>query len=357
MLLTFNNQFTKRAIFSGNADDRDCLHSIMQPLNRDCFNLWLLLFIALLSIFSCGTISAQSGHDISTTYHKVGFIEDERINEASGMAMSNRRDDMIWIHNDSGDGPFLYAVSTTGKSLGRVQLVGIIARDWEDMASFMWNSHPYLLIADVGDNKGIRPSCVLHLIKEPIIPPGGGTLQIPNDQIKSIVFTYEDGPRDCEAVAVDPISGLCFLLSKRDEIPRLYQLSPFETEHSHPMRADFIEPIRHIPAPDSIDLLQPYGRYRSQPTAMDISDDGRQLVILTYKNAYLYENKTNQKWHSILRNKHPFIVKMTDTLFNGLLQRESICFGKNRMILYTTSEKRPSPLFRIDLAKQFIENR
>ena len=46
------------------------------------------------------------------------------------------------------------------------------------------------------------------------------------------------------------------------------------------------------------------GAYRSQPTAMSFSADGRRALIVTYKDAYLYRRDVGQTWLDAL-NRSP----------------------------------------------------
>lgn len=54
----------------------------------------------------------------------VGTITNRAIREASGMACSHRRDDVLWILNDSGNPPVLYAVTTGGVSVAAFTVTG-----------------------------------------------------------------------------------------------------------------------------------------------------------------------------------------------------------------------------------------
>ena len=68
------------------------------------------------------------------------------LREASGLAASRRHAAVLYSHNDSGDGPHLYALNATDGSLLAVYRVtregdgpaanrtAVDARDWEDMA-------------------------------------------------------------------------------------------------------------------------------------------------------------------------------------------------------------------------------
>jgi hypothetical protein len=53
------------------------------------------------------------------------------------------------------------------------------------------------------DNKTVREECVFYIVREPALPAAGKSLSpttLPSWQIR---FRYQDGPRDCESVAVD----------------------------------------------------------------------------------------------------------------------------------------------------------
>src|SRR3546814_8989427 len=75
----------------------------------------------------------------------------------------------------------------------------------------------YLLIGDIGDNRGKRPDIQVHVVKEPAVPfetPIVDTL--PNDQVGSYVLRYADGQRDAESLFFDPIDKQLNVISKRE---------------------------------------------------------------------------------------------------------------------------------------------
>src|SRR3954454_20418778 len=84
----------------------------------------------------------------------ITTVKDKSISESSGLAASRLTPGAYWTHNDSGDGPFIYAFDTRGDSLGIFRVVGAQARDWEDMASGPGSERgkSYLYIGDIGDN-------------------------------------------------------------------------------------------------------------------------------------------------------------------------------------------------------------
>src|SRR5690606_35887206 len=91
--------------------------------------------------------------------------------------------------------------------------------DWEDLAAFRFEGRDWLLVADTGDNGGLRRTLQLHVFEEPA-RVADGVLR----PAWTIVFRWPDGPRDCEAVAVDPVRGEVLLVSKRRQPPELFAL-------------------------------------------------------------------------------------------------------------------------------------
>src|SRR5690349_23896588 len=92
----------------------------------------------------------------------LATIKDNSITESSGLVASRTSPGAYWTHNDSGDGPFIYAIDTRGQSLGTFRVIGATNRDWEDIASGpgpqanRW----YLYIGDIGDNNSKRSEII-----------------------------------------------------------------------------------------------------------------------------------------------------------------------------------------------------
>jgi len=275
----------------------------------------------------------------------LGNLANADIIEASGMAASRLRADVLWLLNDGGNDPYLYAAGRNGSDLGRVRILNAPNVDWEDLAAFRFDNSAYLLIADVGDNKAQRTDYSLYFFREPEIsgylPDDAPAL----DWTWRIRFMYADGPRDCEAVAVDPLENKILLLSKRRVPPVLYEL-PLKTESSHALHiARRVIVIENIPQPTADDLIEDpkFGRFRAQPTALDISPDGSLMVVLAYKDAFLYKRPASEHWAAVLQ-KPPQLIVMPQ-----LRQAEALCFNSQGRSLYVTSEKRPAPIYRLDI--------
>ena len=141
---------------------------------------------------------------------------------------------------------------------------GAGAVDWEDMASFVEDGQPKLLLADVGDNEALRPFVTLYIAAEPATaPPYRGMLPVE----RTLTLTYPDGPRDCEGVAVDARAGAIYLLSKRDPRPRLYRI-PLDAPEGLPLTAEFLGEVDSLPLPEGGELTAPGEITNVSPTCL-----------------------------------------------------------------------------------------
>jgi hypothetical protein len=210
--------------------------------------------------------------------HKLlGRFTDQRLLEVSGLAPAGGKG-LFWALNDSNNEPKLFQIDRSAK-IRRAYTVPFANVDWEDLAAFDSAGMRYLLVADVGDNEAVRPNIQLQLLRE----PRGKSVK----WLATTTVTYPDGPRDCESMVVDTAGQRVLLLSKRDYPARLYSVPLTFT--SSKQTASFLRTIR-LPQPTTseIKLFPGYGQFRSQPTSMAFNPASRELVVLTYRYAYLF---------------------------------------------------------------------
>ncbi|MGX9417589.1 hypothetical protein ACWU4D_09580 [Vibrio sp. WJH972] len=265
-------------------------------------------------------------------------IDDHRLSEASGIAVSRIDEQLLWLNNDSGNANTIYAVTTEGELRTSITLAGVENRDWEDLASFTFKGKPYLLVADVGDNDEEWTSYNIYIIPEPDLSYRAKT-DIVIEPTWHIEFSYPDGSHDSEAVAVDVQRERIMLLTKRDDVPKLFEL-PLVANGK--MVATDLGEI--YPIPDASGKGFSFVRlfnYGNRPTAMDISADGKNLAILTYEGVYLYQNSSENPWDGIF-SKPPIEIELPN-----MKQAEAIGFDQSGQYLYVTSEKVPSPLYKL----------
>lgn len=114
--------------------------------------------------------------------------------ESSGIARA--RDGSLWSHND-GDEARLYRVDASGTIAQVVQLEGAGASDIEDIDAGPCpdGAGECIWLADTGDNDGERAAVALLVLP---LPDTAARVA----RATRIGFTYPEGPRDAEALAV-----------------------------------------------------------------------------------------------------------------------------------------------------------
>ncbi len=267
----------------------------------------------------------------------AGMLLDPQMGEISGLAASRRHRGVLWMHDDGGNPERLFAVDSGGDRLATFRLEGVTKTDWEDMAAFELDGRQYLLIADTGDNGGLRRTLQLHVVEDPA--------RLENARIRpawSIAFRWPDGARDCEAVAVDAARGQILLISKKRQPPELFTL-PLRQSGTGLLTARRVGHLAGIPQPDAETLKRnpQRARQQGQVTAADVSPDGRTLAVMTYRYLLLYTRSARQSWGGAV-GRPPNV-----RLLPWLPQAEALGWAADGRSLYATGEFVPAPLYRI----------
>lgn len=264
----------------------------------------------------------------------AGVFTDPELSEVSGLAASRSHAGIYWAQNDGGNGARLLAIKSDGSRVASVTIAGAENTDWEDLDSFELNGKNYLLIADTGDNGGIRKTLALYVVEEPKQLRDGDTLR----PAWAITFRWPDGARDCEAAAVDPVNGEVLLISKKRVPPELFKvpLKPLPGVQT----AELVTTLSAIEQPSASELERNpvYGRYRSQISGADLSPNGRVLAVLNYHSIHLYVRDPGQSWADAFRRRPGQLD------FPWLPQAEGIAFSPDGRSLLIGSEQRLSPL-------------
>ena len=291
---------------------------------------------------ACSPSDEDESRAIPKLVELAGQLEDERLREASGLAASMRRDDMLWVINDGGAKAIAHAIDLAGGIAGQLRLDETKNRDWEDLAAFSLDGKPYLLVGDIGDNDSKHRTSMLHVIAEPDLVPDN---KLREDVDWQIEFAYPDGARDAESLAVDASEGKVYILSKRDLPPRLYAV-PLEPEDDATITAEYLGEITSLPPPRRRDreMAGITKDWYWQPTAMDFSRDGRFAIVLTYRAVYFFPREPGQSWYDAL-NGEPLGLTI-DRIRNA----ESIAIGADGRTVFLTVEGNKPPLFRIDIS-------
>jgi hypothetical protein len=139
------------------------------------------------------------------------------LTELSGLAASRLRPGVFYAHNDSGDGPRIFALTLEGALVSEHELTGAKAEDWEDIAAGPCAAGRCLFVADIGDNQRKRPEVVIYRVDEAALASPQGKA-VPAEGLRAV---YPDGPHDAETLLADPTSGDLFVITKEESGPSL----------------------------------------------------------------------------------------------------------------------------------------
>src|SRR5213083_2761000 len=225
-------------------------------------------------------------------------FQSPRLIESSGVAVSHAYPGVLWTHNDSGDGPYLYATDLRGTDRGALLVPGAQAIDWEDMSlgpcpvAFPLQPRPprsnaptCIYLADTGDNLEFRPFVTIYAIPEPAPPARAGDTLGTTRAPAVLRLRYPDGPHDVEAAYVSPHDTALYLVSKgalRGSAIRLYRVD--RRAWSIPdttidiVVATVVQTLDIRPSPVAGRVV----------TAGAIRADGRLVAIRTYSEIYLF---------------------------------------------------------------------
>ncbi len=224
----------------------------------------------------------------------VGVVSTAELTEVSGLAASQAHPGVIWAHNDSGHDTALHALARDGSPQGRVAVTGEPATDPEDLDLVGGMIH----LADIGDNNGNRPHVAVLRFPEP--DPGADR----TEAVDRIELRYPDGPRDAEALAVDPLTGQVVIVAKTLAVDlgaeSLVGPGPAGIYVADlPVGSGSVDLVRAgevaLDRLDELDTgVDPEGviaRFGvgGVATALDISADGRVVALRTYRTVWLFD--------------------------------------------------------------------
>ncbi|MBO4259954.1 WD40 repeat domain-containing protein [Streptomyces griseorubiginosus] len=223
----------------------------------------LLAGVLLVGVFAVPASAADGKGDNGGKGDKGFTITDPRIKESSGLAASRLHPGIYWTHNDSSDGPYIYAVdSATGRTVARITLSGV-GRP-RDVEAISIGPDDQIYVGDIGDNLGGKwPYVWIYRLPEP--------KKLVDQTIKATqyVVKYSDGARNAESLVVDPKTGRAYIIDKNENGGHLYQ-GPAKLSSSG---SNIFRPV----AP--VDLWA---------TDAAISPNGRQLAVRGYFGGIYY---------------------------------------------------------------------
>lgn len=198
------------------------------------------------------------------------LLQDDRLDEPSGLVESSRNPGFFWSHNDSGGEPKLFAVTAEGQVHQQsFELEGASSVDWEAVAR--WEQTLY--ITDLGNNLNSRQDLGVYQLEEPELGQSGrlSARFLPVAYPEQAEYPPSDGwDYDCEAAFC--FDGKLYVLTKNRPPYRLW----VQAEGCHLYRLDSYETERTniLTRVDSAHGLQGW------VTAADASKDGRWIALL-----------------------------------------------------------------------------
>ena len=306
------------------------------------------LFITALALSALSACDTQTGNQLEdsgpqpVSIKQSGWLASNSLIEASGLQASYSRKGDYFVHNDEGS-PIIYAIDETGADLGFVSIVPARNKDWEDITSVPVDGGRWIVAGDIGDNTAKRKSIRLYFIEEP--KTGKNDRYSGQQELKHwLSLTYPDGPRDCESMAYDPVGKQILLLSKRDKPPRLYAIDLETALTREQAELKFLGTTSALRPPSPRDRSHWGGRvdWISQPTGFDISADGTEAVVITYRSLYRYRREQDEDWLSALQRQPAEVVGPP------AVQNEAIAYSIDGKAIYVTTEKIPAPVYRVE---------
>ncbi|MEM9832300.1 MAG: hypothetical protein AAF944_16835 [Bacteroidota bacterium] len=268
----------------------------------------------------------------------LGLVDDERLEEVSGLVASRNNPGMVWVHNDSGNPAEIYLLDSQAQ-LRAIYVLGEEQRDWEDIAIGPGPEEEanYLYVGDIGDNFTLYSENRVLRFPEPTLSPSRSIYTNTIHQIDTITFSYPDEQWDAETLLLDPITKNLYLLSKEMSSTRIYCLP-------YPQRTDTLISARYL-------LTIPFegANFLDRLVAGDISVDGQELLLKTYQNIF-YRARTSptlpfSEWITLPPDTLPYTTEP---------QGEAIGFAADGSGYYTLSESQiGSDLYLYFYPRQF----
>jgi hypothetical protein len=253
------------------------------------------------------------------------------LTEISGVAASRLSPGVLWVHNDSGGDPEVFAVGLDGAARGRYALEGAEAVDWEDMALGPGEGGDALYLGDIGDNESQRDDITVYRVAEPAVAEGDAGDQSLGD-VQALTLTYADGARDAETLLADPTTGDLFVVSKQwDGGPAGVYRIPADA----PEGAEAAVTMERV-----ADAAVPSGEL---PTGGDISADGTLIAVRTYQSVLLWERAPDQTVGEALTGE-PCKAAATSEM-----QGEAVALLSEGDAYVTISEGQNPPIHRFTL--------
>lgn len=302
----------------------------------------LLLQVVLFTIASgawAQSVSTWPDKPVPSTSEQVAILDDKRIKESSGLCLSGRDPSIFWTMNDSGGEPCVFAIDQSGKTRAKVRVREAANFDWEDIALGKdEKGEPALFIGDIGDNFVMRVSLQVYQIPEPAInAPGQPVTETETAAPNLWRCNYPDGKHNAESLLVHPQTNRLYVLTKSEDGKSALYAFPEVLKKDTSMA---LEKVVDLTFPTVMHVgKRPHDNCMT--TGASFSHDGTRLVVVTYSSLYEWTLGKDQPLAEALKQPP---VRIEPEL---LRQVEGVCYDRDNVTLWLTSEHLPAPLLRV----------
>jgi hypothetical protein len=227
----------------------------------------------------------------SDSLHR-GRISHSLLIEASGLAVSRTNPDRLWAHNDKGNVNQLYLLGPNAENYGFFWVWGAVNRDWEDMCIGPGpvEGLSYIYLGDIGDNDAVYADISIYRFPEPLLSTKDSVYsgaEIGATTVNRLRFRYPDGPRDAEAMFLDPITKDIYIITKRELRSSIY-MAKFPYTASEKVVQTLVK-IAELPF--------------NWVLAADMSDEGSHIAIKTDHRIYYWKREGKESVLDALKRK------------------------------------------------------
>lgn len=259
---------------------------------------------------------------------EVGIVDKKLINEVSGVVASRKNNGVLWVHNDSGDSPNIYAIKPDGEFIGTFHVKKAKNRDWEDIAIGPGpeKNKDYIYIGNIGDNDAKHSSIFVYRVEEPNTAEAKKSKDNEIGPADTIELVYPDGAKNAETLLVDPLTKDIYIITKGSIFSMVY-MAPFPQDTEKKNTMEFVATISLAMA-----------------TGGDVSPDGKSVIVRSARLAGLWDRTEDKLWKAF-KTTPEWLDLMNEP------QGEAICFDAEGKSFYTIGEmKHPGIYYYIRLS-------
>ena len=256
--------------------------------------------------------------DQITTSNKFSLFNQNVIHldlkEISGLACGIKNGDYVFMIEDKGNENAVYVFNQLGAFITTLYVNGLENIDWEDIAVGPGpvEGESYIYIADIGDNNSERNNVrIIRFIEPDLSLASESSIAILDHDI--INFKYSLGPRDAEALMINPNNKDLIIMSKEKPLTQVYSLAFPYTSNMNEASYLGLLPIKKI-------------------VGGDISRDGQRITIKNKNAIFYWETVDNDILKTIFHNTPKEIAYVQEP------QGESIGFSNDGKSYFTITE-------------------